>query len=194
MRVLFRAIAAVTVLAVAIIPGYGASFREVPAIIGAYTLRGGEWQIGADLNVGLATLPDGITVDAYGPSVTYGVTDWFQVGIGYCVSLQAEQSRIYAFSAKLRLPLGPGLDLGLPFAAAFQDRGFGREFGYLQSGAVVSAKIGAGPTVHGSAALGFGRDQGFYFQPHVIVDFDLLPNLKLVGELGLIPVSVALGT
>ncbi|MGC8963741.1 MAG: hypothetical protein ACP5LK_07330 [Candidatus Bipolaricaulaceae bacterium] len=169
----------------------GASFRDVPPTIGAYTLRGGEWQIG--VGMGFLFLP--MSYDA-SVSVAYGITSWFMAGIAVSHGVQPGPPPAYMsydFSAKLRLPLGSALDLGLPLGAWFYDEGYGIAAGGLGSGAVLSLKMGAGLTVHGGAAVGTVRAKGWYFQPYIIADFDLLPNLKLVGEVGLLPVSVAVG-
>jgi hypothetical protein len=72
--------AALAVLVAGVL-GSGASFQEVPPIIGAYTLRGGEWQIGLGIGLPLRS-PE---YWATSGSVAYGFTDQFQaaIGIGY---------------------------------------------------------------------------------------------------------------
>ncbi len=169
--------------------GMGAPFRDVPPTIGAYTLRGGEWQIGAVM--GFASVP--LEYRATSVSVAHGITGWFDVGIAVSHGAQPPFAYMtYAFSAKLRLPLGPGLDLGVPVGVGFQDRLMGIEFHYLQGGAVVSSRVGA-LTFHGGATVGAVKGAGWYLHPYAIADYDVLPSLKLAAELSGIPVSVAIG-
>jgi hypothetical protein len=170
---------------------WAASFREVPPTIGAYTLRGGEWQIGADMEVGLETLPEGISLETYGLSVAYGVTNQFQAGIASHTQFVGGAVRYLRFSAKLRLSFGADLDLGVPFGVGFYDVGEGIQLGLVNSGAVLSLRVGRDVAFHGGLALGISPQ--FYVSPYGIIDFDLLPNIKLVGELGLIPLSAAVG-
>jgi len=171
--------------------GIGAPFREVPPTIGAYTLRGGEWQIGAGLGLPLAS-PNYWVASV---SLAYGIGNWFQAGIAMSYGVQPSPRSAYmtyGFSAKLRLPLGATLDLGIPFGFSFVDWRPGIQFGSVQIGTVASVRMGAGLTLHGGATIG-GIMGGWYVRPYVIADFDLLPNLKLVGEFGFIPLSVTIG-
>lgn len=170
---------------------WAAPFREVPPTIGAYTLRGGEWQVGAGLGLPLAALNYWVA----SVSLAYGISNWFQAGIAMSYGVQPSPPSAYmTYSgyAKLRLPLGAGIDLGIPFGFSFVDRGAGTEFGSVQSGAVASMRMGAGLTLHGGANLGATKGGGWYARPYAIADFDILPNLKLVGELGIIPLSVTI--
>lgn len=172
-------------------PVVGAPFREVPPTIGAYTLRGGEWQIGAGLGLPLAS-PNYWVASV---SLGYGISHWFQAGIAVSYGVQPGPPpayMVYSGHAKLRLPLGANLELGIPFGCSFVDRGAGTEFGSVGSGAVASMGMGAGLTLHGGADLGVTKG-GWYARPYAIADFDILPNLKLVGELGIIPPSVTIG-
>lgn len=198
MRKLTRVHAAVgvslAILLATAVAGVGVPFQEAPPTSGihrptAYTLRGGEWQIGGEM--GFRLFPQEYVTSSV--TVAYGLAPWFQMGVSLGHSIAAVPGVLtYAASAKFRVPLGEGFDLGVPFGVGFQDRGFGTEFGYLQGGVVVSMRLGEF-TLHGGTTLGLRKEQGSYLQPYVVADFDLLPNLKLVGELGLIPVSVAAG-
>lgn len=192
---------AIVLVAAWVAIGIGESFQEAPPTTGAYRatayiLHGGEWQIGAGMT-GLATFPQGntlqgIEVDGTSFSVIYGVTQRFQVGIAYREQFEAPFS-VCSFSTKLDSPLGVNTDLGVPFSVAFYDIGYGSiTFGELGSGTVLSLRVGSGFTLHGGIAFGFLRT-GVFFQPYGIVDFDVLPKVKLVGELGLMPMSVAVG-
>jgi len=198
-RVLMAIGAAVVLMASCLVAGIAASFQEAPPTVGvyranAYTLRGREWQIGADVDVGLATLPQGISLRTYGFGVAYGVTNQFQAGIVYYTQLQAEQPFvIYALSTKLGLSLGVDLDLGVPFSVEFYDARQGIQFRALQSGFVVSMRLGGAFTLHGGTVVGLSRQGVGFVSPYASADFDLLPNLKLMGEVGLIPLSVAVG-
>ena len=85
------------------------------------------------------------------------------------------------------------IGLGVPFSVAFYETGAGAiTFSELRSGAVLSLRVNRGFTFHGGIAFGFLRP-GVFFQPYGIVDFDVLPKAKLVGELGLMPMSMAAG-
>ena len=185
------------VLAVAwVAVGIGASFQEAPPTTGvysetAYTLRGGEWQIGAGTTG--TTFLGGIELDSTSLSLMYGITNRLQVGITYRRQFSASPPFIYDFSTKFDLPLGVDMDLGVPFSIASYETDAGvTTFGELRSGAVLSLRVSPGFTLHGGIAFGFLRP-GFLFQPYGIVDFDVLPKVKLVGELGLMPMSVAAG-
>ncbi|HPD06867.1 MAG TPA: hypothetical protein PLC08_03190 [Candidatus Bipolaricaulis sp.] len=165
--------------------GSAASFREVPPTIGAYTLRGGEWQIGGEM--GFRLLAQEYLASSL--SVEYGLAPWFQMGISLGQSMAV---MTYSASAKFRLHLGEGFDLGLPFGIGFQDQEYGTLFGYLQGGVVASIRMGE-LTLHGGMAAGFTRE-GFFYNPWASADLDILPNLKAVGELALRPLSAAVGT
>ena len=170
----------------------GAPFREVPPTIGAYTLRGGEWQMGAGFGLPLASPSYWVA----SVSLAYGITHWFQAGIAMSYGVQPGPPpayMVYSGHAKLRLPLGTNIELGIPFGFSFVDRGPGIEFGSARSGAVASMGMGAGLTLHGGADLGVTKGGGWYARPYAIVDLDILPNLKLVGELRIIPPSVTIG-
>lgn len=166
--------------------GSAASFGEVPPTIGAYTLRGGEWQIGGGMGFRLPA-QEYLTSSL---SVAYGLAPWFQMGISLGHSMAA---MTYTASAKFRLHLGEGFDLGLPFGIGFQDQGYGILFGYLQGGVVASVRMGE-LTLHGGMAAGYTREGFSIFNPWASVDLDILPNLKAVGELALRPLSAAVGT
>jgi len=159
--------------------------------IGAYTLRGGEWQIGVGMGLPLAA-PN---FRAASVSLAYGISNWFQVGMAMSYAVQPglpPAYMTYSGHAQLRLPLGGGLDLGIPFGLSFVETRAGIEFGYVRSGAVASMRMGAGLTVHGGAAVGAVMG-GWYLHPYAIADFDLLPSLKLVAEFGFVPLSVTIG-
>lgn len=166
-------------------------FRDVPPVIGAYTLRGGEVQVGAGSGVQLGFPPSYLTASV---GAAVGVTSWFQVGMGLTYGVQPGSplpSIAYSGGAKLRLVLGGGVDLGFPLGGGFLDRGMGTEFGYLQVGAVATARLGGGLTLHAGADLGLSR-VGTYAGLYSLVDFDLLPNLKLVGAVGFSPLRVSM--
>ncbi len=164
---------ALTILAATGVPGLGLGFQEVPPTHGAYTLRGGEWQIG--LPYVLAPLA---------VSVEYGITDHVQIGVAPILAALGYLN----LGGKLRIPLGPSLDMGVPFGVGL----YPDPIGFIWStGAVLSLGLGGGFTVHGG--VGLGMVQQLHILPYAIADFDLLPNLKLVGELGLMPVSLAIG-
>lgn len=165
-------------------------FRDLPPVIGAYTLRGGEVQVGAGIGAHLGVPPTYLTGSV---GIAVGIAGWFQVGIGVTSGGQpgSPLSRVYSGGAKLRLALGGGLDLGVPLGFSFVDRGMGTEFGYVQTGLLASARLGGGLTLHAGANLGLSK-VGTYAGLYSLVDFDLLPNLKLVGALGVSPLSVSL--
>ncbi len=168
--------------------GIGAPFREVPPTIGAYTLRGGEWQIAGEM--GLLLSPP--SYSRAGISVAYGLTPWVQmtIAMGHGVAADPQFSYLtYATSAKFRLTFGPFLDLGIPLGVWFTDSGMGTQFGAVHSGSTLTARVGRKLTLHGSVIIGFAR-QGFFYGLEGSVDLDLLPNLKLVAELGLLPFAL----
>jgi len=191
-RILVAACTAFVLLAWETAPGVGASFREAPPTHGlfqatAYTLCGGEWQLGGEIGFHLLAQEYGTS----SLSVEYGLAPWFQMGISLGHSMTA---MTYSASAKLRLHLGEGFDLGLPFGIGFQDQEYGILFGYLQGGVVASVRMGEF-TLHGGMDAGFTRKEGgFFYNPWASVDLDILPNLKVVGELALRPLSAAVGT
>lgn len=162
------------------------SFRDVPPTIGAYTLRGGEWEVGASTGIQFA-VPSSYFI---GVSMTYGITNWFQAGIGGTYSILTGPYPPYiVFSghAKLRLPLGTDLNLGIPFHFSFLDSGEGIAFSYVQSGAIASLRTVWGLTFHAGAILGLSRG-GFHIGPYALVDIDLQPNLKV----GIFPLGLAI--
>jgi hypothetical protein len=185
------------ILGIGLLVAVGASgaaqgFAEVPPTIGAYTLRGGEWQIGVAM--GFTAVP--LAYRAATISVAYGITGWLDFGIAVVHGVQPglfPTYMVYTSQAKLRLSLGEGLDLGIPLGLSFVDYGEGIMFGSVHSGAVASMRMGATLTLHGGATLGIARGGWPYVLPYAIADFDLLPNLKLVGEFGFIPLSATIG-
>ncbi len=171
--------------------GIGAPFHEKPPIIGAYTLRGGEWQLGAGFGLPLAS-PNYWVASV---SLAYGISHWFQAGIAMSYGVQPGWSptyMVYNGRAKFRLPLGTNLELAVPFGLSFLDRGEGIEFGSVWSGAVASMRMGGGLTVHGGVDLGVMKGGGWYAGPYAMIDFDILPNVKVMGELEISPPSVTL--
>jgi len=178
-----------TVGAAVMVTGLGVPFREAPPTTAvyhatAYTLRGGEWQIGGEMGFRLLAQE----YETASLSVAYGLAPWFQVDISLGHSMAV---MTYSASAKFRLHLGEGFDLGLPFGISFQDQDYGIQFGYLQGGVVASVRMGE-LTLHGGMGAGFTRE-GFFYNPWASVDLNILPNLKVVGELAFRPLSAAAG-
>ncbi len=162
--------------------GIGAPFHEKPPIIGAYTLRGGEWQLGGVMWWGLSAPPGYV---ASSLTVAFGLSPWFQVGLGVTYGIESSPAvpyMAYSGHAKVRLPLGAGLDLGIPLAFSFVDRGTGMEFGFVQGGIAASIRVGTALTIHAGGEFGRNR-YGTYMTAHGMVDLDIWPNLKVVGEL-----------
>lgn len=114
----------------------------------------------------------------------YRITDQVQIGIDPILALLGQLN----LGGKLRIPFGSSLDIGIPFGVRLHPDLIGFALG---TGAVLSLRLGGGLTFHGGVKL--GMVQQFYVLPYAIADLDLLPNPKLVGEFGLIPVSVAVG-
>ena len=185
-KILAVTCAAVVLVASCVIAGIGAPFQEAPPTTGvyrstAYTLRGGEWQIG----LGFVLTPLAVSVAPLVMSVEYGITDHLQIGVA---PIQAVLGQLNLHS-KLRIHLGSRLDMGIPFSLWLYSDPIGFTWG---TGAVLSLRLGGGIAFHGGLNMGVVREL-FYVSPYTIADFDVLPNLKLVGELGLIPVSMAVG-
>ncbi|MCR4392625.1 MAG: hypothetical protein NUV94_07725 [Candidatus Acetothermia bacterium] len=188
--------AAVLLLVAVTVTGGAASFRERPPTTGvhrptAYTLRGGEWE--THLGVGLPVTSPSYWETKAGLGV--GIGGFLQFGIALSYGRQAGPPpayMTYSASAKLRLSLGSDVDLAVPFAASFHDVGMGIEFRYMQIGGVLSIRIDP-VSLHGGTALGWDNNQGVYIRPYAIADLDFFPNLKVVGEVGFSPVSLAVG-
>ncbi len=147
--------------------GSGAPFAEVPPVLGAYTLRGGEMQIG--LGMQLALFPR--AYGSAGLSVDYGLTPWLQLG----ATLTASPYMGYTASGKVRLDLGPGICVGIPMGVSFVDAGFGIEFGWLSCVPVLSTKVG-GLGLHGAFGLALSR-LGTGFVSWFMADLDLRPTV-----------------
>ncbi len=170
----------------------GASFQDVPPIIGAYTLRGGEWQIGGSLWFSLAS--PGLLTSL---NLDYGLTPFLQAGLEIASGWAPDTDfpyMAYKGEAKWRLSLWPGLDLAFLVAGVFDERGIGLEFGSLGLSVLASGRLGANLTLHSGVSLGLARTGTFFAPPYLMVDFDLAPNLKFVGELSVIPLNVVLST
>jgi hypothetical protein len=168
---------------------FGASFQEAPPIIGAYTLRGGEWQIGLGIGLPLRS-PE---YWAMSGSVVYGFTDQLQAAIGIGYGRLPGPSPFYSnysLSGKLRWPLSQNFDLAFPVSISFLDAGAGTSFSGIYSGVVFSMKTGLWFTLHGGWGLGYSKTGFYWGSPYGMADIDLLPTLKLVTQFSLMPVSV----
>jgi len=171
------------------VSSFGTSFQEAPPIIGAYTLRGGEWQIGLGIGLPLRS-PE---YWAMSGSVAYGFTDQLQaaIGIGYGrLSGPSPFYSSYSLSGKLRWPLSQNFALAFPISISFLDTGAGTSFSGIYSGVVFSMKTGLGFTLHGGWGLGYSKTGFYWGSPYGMADIDLLPALKLVTQFSLMPVSL----
>lgn len=154
-----------------------ATFQEVPPPIGAYTLPGGDLYLGAGVTIaGFSSLAAILSAD-------YGVTNTLQIGGGLSFSLASASA--YSAKAKLRFPLGGSVDMAFAISASLQEMGMGLEFGYVQGGVTLSAKVLSNLTIHAGVTLTYTKI-GLAPGPWFFADLDLLPNLKvLVYPLGL---------
>lgn len=154
-----------------------ATFQEVPPPIGAYTLAGGDLYLGAGVTIaGFSSLAAILSAD-------YGVTDTLQIGGG--LSFSSAPASAFSAEAKLRFPLGVSVGMAFSISASLQDMGVGVEFGYVQGGVTLSAKVLSNLTIHAGVTLTYTKI-GLALGPWVFADLDVLPNLKiLVYPLGL---------
>jgi len=170
--------------------GSGASFQEVPLIIGAYTLHGGQWQIGFGIGFPLRS-PE---YWASSGSLAYGITDRLQaaLGVGYGrLSGPSPYYSSYSLSGKLRWSFSKNFDFAFPISVSFLDIGAGTSLSGIYSGVVFTMKTGLGFTLHGGWGLGYSKT-GFYFgSPYGMVDVDVSPTAKIVAEFSFRPISIS---
>lgn len=157
---------------------FPASFVEAPPTQAlyrptAYTLRAGEWEVGIPFILAPLVV-----------SVGYGLTESFELRTMPLSFLYGQ----FGLSGKLALPLGTGFDMALPVGATVQ---FDPLAFLWSAGAVFSLDAGSQLTLHGGVSGGMA--QTLYVLPYAIVDYDVLPNLKLVTEVGLYPLSGVAG-
>ena len=170
---------------------FGTRFQELPPTIGAYTLHGGEWQVGLGLGF---PLPFSSFWTMSG-SIAYGITDNLQAGIGIGYGLLPGPSPAsyssYSLSSKLRWPFSQNFDLSFPISVSFLDTGAGTSFSDIYTGVVFSMKTGLGFILHGGWGLGYAKT-GFYVgSPYGMADIDILPTLKVVAGFSLMPISLS---
>jgi len=178
------------VIFIAEVFGSDASFQEVPPIIGAYTLPGGQWQIGLGIGLPLQS-PE---YWASSGSVAYGITDRLQVavGIGYGrLSGPSPFYSSYSLSGKLRWPFSQNFDFALPVSISFLDTSAGVSFSGIHSGIAFSMKTGLGFTLHGGWSLGYSKTGFYWGSPHGMVDLDISPLSKIIAEFSFRPLSIS---
>ena len=195
-RLTMTAIVAAILTVAWVAEGIGASFQKAPPTTGAYsetayTLRGGEWQIGAGISV--TPLPGGIELDSSSLSLTYGITNHLQVRIMYRAQFSVSPPFIYDFSIKLDLPLGENIDLGVPLNVVAYNTIMGAiTLSGVRSGAVLSLRVSPSLALHGGMLFEF-PPKSFVIRPYGIVDFDVFPGVQLVGEAAVMQGIVAAG-
>lgn len=157
---------------------WGASFERMPPTQAlyrptAYTLYPGELEI---------SVPS--ILAPFSAAVEFGLTQNIQIGI--------QPLRLFdlslGFLAKVGLPLTPDVELGVPLGITPRVSPFSVSW---HGGLVVSVQLGGGFTAHGGAAASGGEN--FRTTAFGIVDYDLTDELKLVGELGIPPLSPGVG-
>ncbi len=152
----------------------GQSFREIPPLSGAYTLRAGEVLLGGGASVALV----GPRYVSSFLQVAYGLTAAFQVqGTMGHGSVGTEFWMLYAVGVKGRLSLAPGWDLGFPASITFIETNAGLIFGNASGGVVLSLGLGA-TVLHGELVFGLSRS-GTFMLLGAGLDYDLWPTLRL---------------
>ncbi len=141
----------------------------------AYTLNQGEWQIGSTFSFLAFGLP-GITVE-------YGLTDYLQLGTSLTRDIEGDLN----LRGKFWLLQAGTVDLAFPFAMWFlPDAGFSSHVAAIMSWqAIDSLSLHMGTWV--------SVFPHFYYSPYFIMNLHPLPDLALIGEVGLRPFQVALG-
>ncbi len=143
----------------------------------AYTLRA------ADLQIGIRNV-----LSPMGAHVSYGVSDAFHVGtapimlaLGY---LNAHGKFSFDLGTEERLALGVPLSL---YYSIWD------EYLYVSAGTVLSMKVHDDATLHGGLTIGMTEMGDISFAPYGVVDYSLDTDIKLVGEVGLVPFSLSGG-
>jgi hypothetical protein len=151
------------------LPTYGLSRST------AYTLNRGDWQIGSTFSFLAFGIP-GITVE-------YGLTDYLQLGTSLTRDIEGDLN----IRGKFWLLQVGTVDLAFPFAMWFQsDTGFSSHVAAIMSWQAIdplSLHMGTWISVF----------PHFYYWPYLIMNLHPLPDLALIGEVGLRPFQVTLG-
>ncbi len=173
-----RAVVVVLLVGIMGLGAWGAPFQRMPPTQAlyrptAYTLYPGELQIG---------LPS--ILDPLSAALEFGLTQNIQVGIEPLKLLDLDLGLL----AKVGFPLIPGVELGFPLGVTPRTSPFSVSW---HAGAVVSAILGGGLSAHGGVWASGG--EVFRTTAYGIVDYDLTGDLKLVGELGIAPLTPRVG-
>lgn len=151
------------------LPTYGLSRST------AYTLNRGEWQIRGSFSLLTLGLP-GVTVE-------HGLTDHLQLGTSLTSDIQGDLN----LRGKFWLLQVGTVDLAFPFAMWFHpDTGFSSHLAAIMSWQAMgplSLHVGTWISVF----------PHFYYWPYLIMDLHPLPDLALLGEIGLRAFDVTLG-
>jgi len=123
-------------------------------------------------------------------NIAYGITPSFPTGLG--ISASGAMHMAYEGQAKWRFALGSGLDLACPAGFSFVEIGFGMQFNSLYLGVVASGRVGRNLALHSGIAFGLSQTGTFFTPPYFLVNFDLVPNLKVVGEVTVLPLDLVL--
>ncbi len=178
MRQVRRAVVAGLLVGVIGCGAWGMSFGRMPPTQAlyrptAYTLSPGELQIG---------IPS--ILEPLGTALEFGLTQNIQVGLEPLKLLDLDLGLL----AKVGFPVIPGVEVAFPMGVTPRTSPFRVTW---HAGVVVSVLLGGGLRAHGGVMA--SGDEIFRTTAYGIIDYDLTDDLKLVGELGIAPLTPRVG-